>query len=74
MKLKSLVSILFVLILGLGLGLSGCGDKSDQQDLTKIQLSEVTHSIFYAITSKTPPSVSPCNLCWSISLSILFST
>ena len=37
--------ILIVLILGLSLVLSGC---SNSTELTKVKLSEVTHSIFYA--------------------------
>ena len=45
MMKKRFVLILIVLILGLSLVLSGC---SKQTSLTKVQLSEVTHSIFYA--------------------------
>lgn len=37
--------VLIVLILGMSLVLSGC---SNQTELTKVKLSEVTHSIFYA--------------------------
>jgi len=37
--------VLTVLILGVSLALSGC---SNQTELTKVKLSEVTHSIFYA--------------------------
>jgi len=42
---KRFALILIVLILGLSLVLSGC---SKQTSLTKVKLSEVTHSIFYA--------------------------
>jgi NitT/TauT family transport system substrate-binding protein len=42
---KKFVLILIVLILGLSLVLSGC---SKQTSFTKVKLSEVTHSIFYA--------------------------
>lgn len=38
--------VLIVLILGVSLVLSGCN--SNQTELTKVKLSEVTHSIFYA--------------------------
>jgi len=48
MKRRSLTLVLIVLILGLALGLSGCGTNSASQKLTKIHLSEVTHSVFYA--------------------------
>ena len=37
--------VLIVLVLGVSLVLSGC---SNQTELTKVKLSEVTHSIFYA--------------------------
>ena len=42
---KRFMLILSVLLLGMSLVLSGC---SNQTGLTKIKLSEVTHSIFYA--------------------------
>lgn len=42
---KSLFMVLIVLLLGMSLILSGC---NNQTDVTKIKLSEVTHSIFYA--------------------------
>ena len=42
---KGLLLVLSVLFLGMSLVLSGC---SNQTELTKIKLSEVTHSIFYA--------------------------
>ncbi|HHU31556.1 MAG TPA: ABC transporter substrate-binding protein [Clostridia bacterium] len=47
MKLKN-AYILILIILGLTLVLNGCGSNNAQQQLTKIHLSEVTHSIFYA--------------------------
>lgn len=43
---KKLMSVLIVLILGATLVLSGCG--TQQSEHTKVNLSEVTHSIFYA--------------------------
>lgn len=49
MKIKWLIPLLLVIVLGLALTLSGCGQqKAQQQQLTKIQLCEVTHSVFYA--------------------------
>lgn len=45
MKTK-LIPILIVLILGVSLVVSGCSNQAEQ--LTKVKLSEVTHSIFYA--------------------------
>lgn len=42
---KRFILVLSVLLLGMSLVLSGC---SNQTGLTKIKLSEVTHSIFYA--------------------------
>lgn len=48
MKRKWFFSLLMVMILGISLGVSGCGKQSTQQQLTKIKLSEVTHSLFYA--------------------------
>ncbi|GAB6173004.1 ABC transporter substrate-binding protein [Paradesulfitobacterium aromaticivorans] len=43
--MKRFMPILIVLLLGISLILSGCGNQSE---LTKVKLSEVTHSIFYA--------------------------
>lgn len=48
MKRKRFFSLLIVIILGISLGMSGCSKQSTPQQLTKIQLSEVTHSLFYA--------------------------
>lgn len=48
MKRQWLFSLLIVMILGISLGMSGCSKQITQQQLTKIQLSEVTHSLFYA--------------------------
>lgn len=48
MKRKWFFSLILLMILGVSLGISGCGKEKTQQKLTKIQLSEVTHSIFYA--------------------------
>lgn len=48
MRRKRFFSILIAVILGLSLILSGCNKGSTSQQLTKIRLSEVTHSIFYA--------------------------
>lgn len=45
--MKKLLFVLMVCLLGLGLVLTGCGS-SDGEQLTKVKLSEVTHSIFYA--------------------------
>jgi len=42
---KSFMLVLMVLLLGMSLVLSGC---SNQSEITKVKLSEVTHSIFYA--------------------------
>lgn len=42
---KSILMVFVILLLGMSLVLSGC---SKQSDITKIKLSEVTHSIFYA--------------------------
>lgn len=42
--MKRLFLLTMVIIIGLSLVLSGCGEKS----LTKVRLSEVTHSVFYA--------------------------
>lgn len=47
MKRKWFFALLIV-ILGISLGISGCSQKNTKQQLTKIRLSEVTHSIFYA--------------------------
>jgi NitT/TauT family transport system substrate-binding protein len=44
--MKKLLLLLMVVILGLALVLTGCGKSSDE--ITKVKLSEVTHSIFYA--------------------------
>ncbi len=44
--MKRLTLLLMVLLLGTSLILTGCG--TQQTDLTKVRLSEVTHSIFYA--------------------------
>ena len=40
--------LLIVLILGMSLVLSGCSNTTKTAELTKVKLSEVTHSIFYA--------------------------
>jgi NitT/TauT family transport system substrate-binding protein len=48
MKRKYIFSLLIVVILGISLILSGCSKESIPQQLTKIRLSEVTHSLFYA--------------------------
>ena len=50
MRRKSLFTLILVILLGLSLIFSGCSikEKTPQQKLTKIKLSEVTHSIFYA--------------------------
>lgn len=48
MKRKSFFFLIFVIIFGIIIGVSGCTQQSSQQQLTKIRLSEVTHSIFYA--------------------------
>lgn len=48
MKSKWFFSLLIVMILGIFLGISGCSKQNTPQQLTKIQLSEVTHSLFYA--------------------------
>ncbi|MEL7567969.1 MAG: ABC transporter substrate-binding protein [Dehalobacterium sp.] len=45
--MKKLLLILMVVLLGLTLVVTGCGNSSSEQ-LTKVKLSEVTHSIFYA--------------------------
>jgi len=45
--MKKLLLILMVVLLGMTLVLTGCGSSSGEQ-LTKVKLSEVTHSIFYA--------------------------
>ncbi|OLN29376.1 ABC transporter substrate-binding protein [Desulfosporosinus metallidurans] len=42
---KGFLMVFIVLLLGISLVLSGC---SNQTEITKIKLSEVTHSIFYA--------------------------
>lgn len=42
---KGFIMVFIVLLLGISLVLSGC---NNQTDITKIKLSEVTHSIFYA--------------------------
>lgn len=44
--MKRILFVLIVAILGLSLVLTGCGNAGSQ--LTKVTLSEVTHSIFYA--------------------------
>lgn len=43
--MKRFILLLTVVLLGLSLVLTGCGNSTS---LTKVQLSEVTHSIFYA--------------------------
>ncbi|WP_088226791.1 ABC transporter substrate-binding protein [Desulfosporosinus sp. FKB] len=43
--MKRLITVFSVLLLGLSLVISGCGT---QTGLTKVKLSEVTHSVFYA--------------------------
>ncbi|AFM41100.1 ABC-type nitrate/sulfonate/bicarbonate transport system, periplasmic component [Desulfosporosinus acidiphilus SJ4] len=43
--MKRLIIIFSVLLLGLSIVISGCGT---QNGLTKVKLSEVTHSVFYA--------------------------
>lgn len=43
--MKRFILLLSVALLGMSLFLTGCGN---QTNLTKVQLSEVTHSIFYA--------------------------
>lgn len=48
MKRKWFFSLLMVMIMGISVGISGCNKQSISQQLTKIQLSEVTHSLFYA--------------------------
>jgi len=48
MKKKSYFSLFFLIVLGIVLGISGCSKPSMPPQLTKLQLSEVTHSIFYA--------------------------
>lgn len=48
MKSKWFFYLLLIIFLGICLGVSGCGKQSAQQQLTKIRLSEVTHSLFYA--------------------------
>ena len=44
--MKKPLLLMMVVLLGLGLILTGCG--SSENELTKVRLSEVTHSIFYA--------------------------
>jgi len=46
MMKKRFIPVLIALILGVSLVLSGCS--TQQTELTKVKLSEVTHSIFYA--------------------------
>ena len=49
MKFKSLISLITAMIfLGASLMMTGCSGKEDQKQLTKVSLSEVTHSLFYA--------------------------
>jgi NitT/TauT family transport system substrate-binding protein len=48
LKTKWFLPLLLVIFLGVCLVVSGCGQQSAQQQLTKIRLSEVTHSVFYA--------------------------
>lgn len=48
MKRKWFFPLLIIVVLAVSLVVNGCGQQSTQQELTKIQLSEVTHSIFYA--------------------------
>ncbi|HHW30592.1 MAG TPA: ABC transporter substrate-binding protein [Clostridiaceae bacterium] len=48
MKRRSFISLLIVVLLGISLILCGCTKESTPQKLTKIRLSEVTHSVFYA--------------------------
>lgn len=50
MKKKLYFPLIFVVIITLGIStvMSGCNKSRVTQELTKIQLSEVTHSIFYA--------------------------
>ncbi|HHT62908.1 MAG TPA: ABC transporter substrate-binding protein, partial [Clostridia bacterium] len=42
--MKKPLLLMMVVLLGLGLILTGCG--SSENELTKVRLSEVTHSIF----------------------------
>ncbi len=44
--MKKIVSVLMIALLGVSLVITGCG--SSNKELTKVNLSEVTHSIFYA--------------------------
>jgi NitT/TauT family transport system substrate-binding protein len=46
LAMKKPLLLMMVVLLGLGLILTGCG--SSENELTKVRLSEVTHSIFYA--------------------------
>jgi NitT/TauT family transport system substrate-binding protein len=49
MKRKRFMGLLIVALLGLALVLTGCNNQTGKvEQLTKIRLSEVTHSIFYA--------------------------
>lgn len=45
-KVKKILLFILAVFLGVGLFLTGCSQKG--QELTKVNLSEVTHSIFYA--------------------------
>ena len=44
--MKKIASVLMIALLGVSLVITGCG--SSNKELTKVNLSEVTHSIFYA--------------------------
>lgn len=44
--MRKTMLVLMVILLGLSLVMAGCGNSD--KELTKVQLSEVTHSIFYA--------------------------
>lgn len=48
MRKRWLFPLFIVMLLGVFLGLTGCGTQTTTKPLEKIQLSEVTHSIFYA--------------------------
>lgn len=48
MNKRGFITLLIVVIMGISLLISGCSKRSTEQQLTKIRLSEVTHSIFYA--------------------------
>jgi NitT/TauT family transport system substrate-binding protein len=48
MRRKYIFYLLIVMVLSISLIFSGCSKESTSQQLTKIRLSEVTHSVFYA--------------------------